>query len=332
MSQKTSNNVLLRLRGSLEVIFQLAIWVCHWFLPGFPAGIVNLWLINSAKKVTTGHLGLSVKLGVCSLLQLFSMGCIVTNFLFLPKSIFKKIQSILARFLWSGNYTGPCQFNVAWADCCLPKDEGGLELKDLMDWNTSAVVYQLWRIINKEKSIWVASSVLRGKAFWTMANPSKCSWSLQKNFNARSYALSHIQCKLGRNSSFYLWHDPWVLGRPLLHQFEENIMESSSLDLVNSVLIDDTSVLQTMSLLLSFDISVRQQVVFYGRVIEVRFDFQMWQTLRRRATPPWLGMIWNKYGVPKFSFLLWLVLKQRLLTRDRMLHFRMNVTPDCVMC
>lgn len=62
---------------------------------------------------------------------LFGIHSYWSMFLSLPKCIIKKIQSILSRFLWNGKVEGPCQFKVAWNDCCLPKEEGGLGIRDL---------------------------------------------------------------------------------------------------------------------------------------------------------------------------------------------------------
>lgn len=42
-------------------------------------------------------------------------------------------------------------------------------------------------------------------------------------------------------------------------------------------------------------------------------------------TSPWLAAIWNPLQVPKCSFLMWLALKNRLLTKDRKVVFGQNV-------
>lgn len=89
-------------------------------------------------------------------------------YLFLPKGILNKIQSLLSHFLWSGKASGPCQFKVAWKTCCRSKEGGGLGFKDLHIWNQSAIVFQIWRIISKDDSLWVTwvnTYVLKRKAF-----------------------------------------------------------------------------------------------------------------------------------------------------------------------
>lgn len=80
---------------------------------------------------------------------LFSIQGYWAMFLFLPKIVLKKLQSIITRFLWSGKLSGPCQFKVAWVYCCFPKLESGLGFRDLFKLNSSAVIFQLWRIISR---------------------------------------------------------------------------------------------------------------------------------------------------------------------------------------
>ncbi|WOG92324.1 hypothetical protein DCAR_0311591 [Daucus carota subsp. sativus] len=36
--------------------------------------------------------------------------------------------------------------------------------------------------------------------------------------------------------------------------------------------------------------------------------------------------------VPKFAFTTWLIVQERLLTKDRMINFRMRTTSSCVLC
>ncbi|XP_017228359.1 uncharacterized protein LOC108203740 [Daucus carota subsp. sativus] len=49
-------------------------------------------------------------------------------------------------------------------------------------------------------------------------------------------------------------------------------------------------------------------------------------------TPRWVPFIWHNFHVPKFAFTSWLILKGRLLTKDRMLNFSMNADQRCILC
>lgn len=278
---------------------------------------------------------------------LFSIQGYWAMFLFLPKCVLKKLQSIMSRFLWRGNFSGPCQFKVAWTECCLPKLEGGLGFHDLHKWNMSAIIFQLWRIITKANSVWVDwvnACMLRRNSFWTMNIPSKCSWSLRKIFKAREFAIRYITYRVGANSDFSLWHDPWVNGRTILQQLDASIisiMESASLARVSSIQRNGNWTFRPTNHVLAMELRSICTSIQPGSVDKILWEgtagkisvSSIWHTLRPSApVPPWIRLVWNKFSVPKYSILLWLVIKRRLLTRDRMERFGMNVNPVCMLC
>lgn len=46
----------------------------------------------------------------------------------------------------------------------------------------------------------------------------------------------------------------------------------------------------------------------------------------------WSKWVWNKLNVPKHSFLCWIIMWQRLNTRDRLRKIGLQVPPDCPLC
>lgn len=160
---------------------------------------------------------------------------------FLPPPVIKKVQSMMAHFLWSGSLSNKCVHKVSWQECAVPKDEGGLGIKNLAVWNDSAILSQLWRVINQEDSLWIRwvyKYELCRKGFWTMSVPSKSSWAWKKILQHRNMALRFISYTPGEHSRFLLWHDPWLNGKPLIQVFDNSIvsaLESSSLATVGSI-------------------------------------------------------------------------------------------------
>lgn len=66
------------------------------------------------------------------------------------------VQSCLARFLWGGGVSNACHYKVAWSDFCIPKQEGGLGLRNVFSWNTAAILYQVWRLAQPTtNSLWL---------------------------------------------------------------------------------------------------------------------------------------------------------------------------------
>ena len=71
-----------------------------------------------------------------------------------------------------------------------------------MSWNQACVLQNIWAIITKSGSLWIAwihECVLKGMSFWDQAaNQSRGSWVWQKLLNLRSLAQRFIVRKDGR--------------------------------------------------------------------------------------------------------------------------------------
>ena len=143
--------------------------------------------------------------------------------IFLPGVVVSNVQSILAKFLWSGSSSGRCIHKVAWKDCCYLKNEGGIGIINIAKWNEAAILFQIWRIINKVDSLWIHwlyAFELKRKGFWTMKIPYHCSWTWRRILNLREKAARFIRYSPGLDSQFLLWHDPWIQNRPLALHFD----------------------------------------------------------------------------------------------------------------
>ncbi|XP_074360336.1 uncharacterized protein LOC141700491 [Apium graveolens] len=118
-------------------------------------------------------------------------------------------------------------------------------------------------------------------------------------------------------------------------------MESNSLDRVSDMLEGTEWHLCPTNHVLAIElrhqcssiIPLRRDRILWNNFIGPVSLSHMWDTLRTRAVAPsWIKLVWHKYAVPKFSINLWLIMRQRLLTRDRMVRFGFNVNPDCFLC
>lgn len=73
----------------------------------------------------------------------------------ISKSVIAKIEKISRAYLW-GTKTGKRMPElVAWESICLPKNKGGLGLKQLGVWNTVALGKQVWALAMKKDQLWV---------------------------------------------------------------------------------------------------------------------------------------------------------------------------------
>jgi len=71
-----------------------------------------------------------------------------------PKEVCKVIDQIL--FLRHGAVGISKAAKVAWDVVYLPREEGGLGLKRVHDWNKAAITSHLWNIASNSYTIWAS--------------------------------------------------------------------------------------------------------------------------------------------------------------------------------
>ena len=87
---------------------------------------------------------------------LFSMHNYWCRIFLLPKRVIKRINQICARFFWKGSDQTSKGARVSWATICHPKAEGGLGIKDTLSWNKACIIQNIWSIMAKAGSLWIA--------------------------------------------------------------------------------------------------------------------------------------------------------------------------------
>ena len=101
----------------------------------------------------------------------------------------------------------------SWDKVCIDKDEGGLGLKDITDFNTGMLGKQLWCLIEKPNTLF--SRVFKGRYYRIASplepirsySPSYVWWSI---VSARSLVSKGLIKRVGSGSSISVWNDPWL--------------------------------------------------------------------------------------------------------------------------
>lgn len=122
----------------------------------------------------------------------------------LPGRVTLEVEKLLRSFLWTGTDTNLNGAKVNWDTVCLPKQEGGLGIKDLQTWNEAAVAKNLWRCFVDVNSLWIKwvhAYRLRGNSIWNVNIPASCSWSWRKMLQIREYVRPHISVEIGNRVS-----------------------------------------------------------------------------------------------------------------------------------
>uniref|UniRef100_A0A5B7BNK9 Reverse transcriptase domain-containing protein n=2 Tax=Davidia involucrata TaxID=16924 RepID=A0A5B7BNK9_DAVIN len=158
---------------------------------------------------------------------LYSIQVYWSSLFILPKGVLKEIERMMSNFLWSRSDLKSNKNKVAWAALCTPKNEGGLGIKRLVDWNKASMLRHIWSICTSKESLWVIwchTYILKGRSFWVINMQVEMSWTWKKILKLRPTAKKFISSKLGNGENTFLWFDSWLPRGSLVDRFGENIM------------------------------------------------------------------------------------------------------------
>ncbi|XP_071696401.1 uncharacterized protein [Rutidosis leptorrhynchoides] len=99
---------------------------------------------------------------------------------------------------------------VAWKNVCRPKDQGGLGLKSLREWNETLIVKHIWRIIAQNDTLWgkwVNVVKLKDISFWDVEPKYDDSWGWKHLLNIKDKVKIHINVQSCNGINSYLWVD-----------------------------------------------------------------------------------------------------------------------------
>ncbi|XP_059440872.1 uncharacterized protein LOC132173392 [Corylus avellana] len=276
-------------------------------------------------------------------LQVYWMGIFI-----LPKKIIKAIEQKFNRFLWNGKEEGVAKAKVSWSDLCFPKKEGGLGLKKLETWNQTSMLRHIWSIFARSGSIWVAwvrENLLKRKSFWSVGIPQNCSWSWRKILKLRSIAKRFLKFEVGHGDSIHMWLDLWHPAGVLIEQYGFRVVYDAQSNIeakLSSVICNGDWFWRPARSEALVDIQARLSEVCLGQCDKpvwtaskkgVFVSAETWEALRKKNVEvTWWKLVWFPLAIPKQAFILWLAMKDRLLTGERLLKWGYKGEVQCCFC
>ena len=134
-------------------------------------------IITRIQSCTSRSLSFAGRLQLISSV-LYSIQTYLCSMFIIPKFTCYKIEQIFNLFLWSGKDVNARRAKVGWKFLSRPKEEGGLGLRRIKDWNDAAIMKHIWNLFYKKGSIlvaWVREVLLRQGSIWNAMIPSRCS-------------------------------------------------------------------------------------------------------------------------------------------------------------
>ncbi|GJW21777.1 putative gag-pol polyprotein [Tanacetum coccineum] len=259
-------------------------------------------------------------------------------------------------FLWCQGEMKKGKAKVAWEAVCLPHREGRLGIHKLDDFNIALMATHVWCILINKESLWVQwihSYKLRGRSFWDVPCMGDISWGWRKLLQIRTRIRPFIWHKINNGRSTSMWFDRWADFCPLRDMLTvRNIVRSGfSLSNTGSDLIsngswrwphDWSSRFPNVVNIPVLDINNElDDLIVWRNVHGVFHRFTVagaWDSLRLRADiVDWYHVVWFPHCIPRHALHMWLVIKEKLKTQDRMRQWDVGPNIDlnllrCPLC
>ncbi|KAK3193372.1 hypothetical protein Dsin_024682 [Dipteronia sinensis] len=239
-----------------------------------------------------------------------------------------RISSWMNHCLSYAGVDGNCKWaKVAWSNICLPKNEGGLGIKDVMSWNKALMIRHIWNLVHGSNNLWttwIKTYHLKGGRVWEVKAPQTCSWNWRKLLKLHPIARPLIRHIIGNGLGTFC-------GLPNKAK-------------VSSIVHGDQWLWPcSMSIVL---LEIKNHVPSYNPNSSLE-DCIKWlptpdgiysvaSTTASIKTPhplvPWFELVWYSHNIPMMSIILWLAIRGRLSTLDRVHLYNPHVGTLCVLC
>jgi hypothetical protein len=191
----------------------------------------------------------------------------------------------------------------------------------------------------------VQAYLLKEKSFWNVSTPQNGSWYWRKLLKFRHLARGLIRFEAGTGENIHLWIDNWHPFGALVEKFGFRIVYDSCSNLeakLSSVLKDgiwcwrpahSEDLVEIQTKLPEMHLGIVDSPVWTISRSGVYVSADTWNHFRiKRSCVNWWPLVWHSYSIHKQTFILWLVVKNRLTTGDRMLAWGYKGDTTCVIC
>ncbi|XP_062145417.1 uncharacterized protein LOC133852669 [Alnus glutinosa] len=173
--------------------------------------------------------------------------------------------------------------------------------------------------------------MLKGNSFWYVKIPQNCSWCWRKILKLHGIARGFLKHEIGDGKSIHLWTDNWHPSGVLVERYGYRIVYDSQSRLdsrLDSVIQNGNccwkparsdSLVEIQSKLFEIQFRVADKPIWTIFRSGSYSSSDTWDFLRKKKNVvEWWSLVWFPYAIPKQAFLLWLTLRNRLTTGDRL--------------
>ena len=252
--------------------------------------------------------------------------------------------------MWSRPELKSTGAKVACQDICKTKDKGGLAIWPLKEVNHLKLI---WRMFPGDSlwGKWIRTNLLKKKSFWEVSEKTQAgSWIWRKMLKLRYVARPFHMKDVGNGRQISFWFDRWsefgvmseLLGeRGILEMgirreatLEEALCNQRRKKRHRRPILNDIE--KEMSIVKEKLSSEMEDVDLWGWKSGYKNNFsttETWQQTQEVGSAcTWGKSIWFSQASPKFAFMTWIAMHDRLATMDRISGWSQGVDSICVLC
>lgn len=269
----------------------------------------------------------------------------------LPKIVVNEVEKLCRNFLGHGSNSSSNGGLVAWTTVCRQKSKGGLGIKDVSLWNKAIQVKHIWELITDKKTlwaIWVTKIKLKKLSFWGITKKADDSWNWRNLLKLRKITKKMVTYQLGDGKKFSFWFDPWCNGSSIVDLFPRIDFREPYIS--KEAIVSDfwqngcwrlpgrwNSTMVEIMIFLNRHIAIAEGIpdcICWNLEQQGRFSVKKVYEflLQPQENISWAKLVWSASNIPRHSFIFWLALHKRLLTRDKLHHWKIIETDICVLC
>lgn len=271
----------------------------------------------------------------------------------LPSACVKEVEQICAAFLWTGPSLKTSSTKVAWKEVCSLKSEGGLGIRELKEVNKVYGLKLIWRMLAGDSlwGKWIKDNLLKGRSFWELnSKMQNGSWMWHKMLKLRPEAKRFYQKELGNGRNISFWFDSWSKRGPIFDLLgprgiiDMGVGRNATLEEAaqnvrrrrrhrTALLNDIEGELNVIGCKLCPE--KEDTSIWRGKSgFKQKFSSRDTWLLLRESKPfcSWSKGVWFPQATPKFAFITWLSIKNKLSTLDRVSKWSQGVDTTCVLC
>ena len=266
----------------------------------------------------------------------------------LPKGTLKALEGKRRTFVWTGaEQASGAKCLVAWEQVCLPKESGGLGLKNLSVQNQCMLLKLIHRLHHPEASSWARWARQRINLATLTGDVHGAHWDSLRELLPLYRSITTVEIKDGTSTSF--WDDSWLPEGPLS-------------ELLPALHSHATSPHATVSGILSSGIdhhiqrcqtraAVQEKAQLSALIAHTHLtdggdmrNFQgtegkfqtslLYKALMAATAPPsdFAKMVWNNCAPPRVKFFIWLLVQNRIQSRSNLLKKSIITDATCALC